>query len=74
MGLLVTDLPQGDSTGTRGCPDMTSVKRYVDCDKELPFLDTALLAQKEMELLQAGAVIACERCSWPDCDNCVLVG
>ena len=53
---------------------MTIVKRYVDCDKELPFLDTALLARKEIELLQAGSVIACERCAWPDCDNCVLVG
>lgn len=30
---------------------MTSVKRYTDCEQELPFLDTALLARKEMELL-----------------------
>ena len=52
---------------------MTSVKRYVGCE-ELPFLDTALLARREIEFLQAGAVIACERCAWPDCDDCVLGG
>lgn len=51
---------------------MTNVKRYTDCEQELPFLDTALLARKEIELLQAGNVIACERCAWPDCDSCVL--
>ena len=73
MGLLVTDLQKNAATGTWGCPNMTSVKRYVDCE-ELPFLDTAMLARREIEFLQAGAVIACERCAWPDCDSCVLGG